>query len=773
MGIDNSHDTVGCSPYNRESWDKVTGNTQYIDDLRFKGMLHAALLLSPHAHARIKSIDVSDALALDGVHAVIHCFTTPNILYNSAIRFYSDIDPSEMPCTERVFDQEVKFVGDRVAAVAAESEETARTAVKLIHVEYELLPSVYSLDEAVADAAVQATPFGISKSNLCGGWVAYGNQDEASVLQTIKQSPLQSVSTFRTSRVHHGYLEPVAHVAHYTPSKKLTLWTSSQSVFSFRDVLAQLVGLPQNAVRIIKTVSGGAFGGKLEVMHEPVVALLSMQTMRPVKIRLNRKEVFSSTRTRHEAIITLSSGYASNGRLIAQHVYSLLNTGAYAGSGPNTVGAQSGKTFVQYDAEAMYYRGACFYTNTPIAGAMRGYGCPQLMVAREVHMDGIARKLGIDPVQFRLQNLLLPDAKNCMGKPTHQALGRVCLEEGAKQFCWEERRKQAIAKSSGTTRYGIGVGTAVHGSGWYSVYQDMTSVTMMMNNDGSLQILTGIHDLGTGAKTVLAQIAAQTLHIPLDTIEVIEVDTAVSPLDLGAQASRSTYVGGNCVLECAQQIKEQLLEEASLMVGIDEQQFALGDGDVIEMVSGKRISFASIIDSAQKGLHGKQRQIAAVHSYASHTSVYSYSAVFAEVAIDVESGAIKVMEILCVHNSGTIINPAQCEGQVHGGVQMGLGYALSEEMEIDLETGRIKNPSFKGYHMFRSHQMPKISVTFIQGAEPSGPYGAKGIGECATDGVAGAVVNAVAHALGGVSIDHIPVHATYVKELLTQNYRVQ
>lgn len=414
----------------------------------------------------------------------------------------------------------------------------------------------------------------------------------------------------------------------------------------------------------------------------------------------------------------------------------------------------------------MFYRGACFYTNTPIAGAMRGYGCPQLMVAREVHMEGIARRLGIDPVQFRLQNLLLPDSHTCMGKPTHQALGTVCLQEGAKIFGWEERRNQAVAKSSPAMRYGVGVGTAVHGSGWYPVYQDMTSVSMMMNNDGSLQILAGIHDLGTGAKTVLAQIAAQTLHIPLDCIEILEVDTAISPLDLGAQASRSTYVGGNCVLECAQRIREQLVEEASLMLGLDAKRCVLANKEVMDPISGESVSFSSIIDSAQKGLHGKQRQIAAMHSYASHTSVYSYSAVFAEVAIDGESGAVQVKEILCVHNSGTIINPALCEGQVHGGVQMGLGYALSEEMEIDGQTGRIKNPSFKGYHMFRAHQMPKITVKFIQGPEPSGPYGAKGIGECATDGVAGAVVNAISHALGNVAIDHIPVDASYVKELL-------
>jgi len=758
---------IGSSPFNSDAWDKVTGGAQYVDDLRFKGMLHCALLFSPHAHARIVSIDDTEARNAPGVYAVVHCFNTPAVLYNSAIRFHTDDNPADMPVTERVFDQEVKFIGDRVAAVAADTRELARKAVELLKVVYEPLPAVITLDEAIKPEAIQASPFGLGTGNVCGGWVAYGSDSESEVLSQIAQSPRHCVSQFRTSRVHHGYLEPVAHVAQYSRADGLTVWTSSQSVFSFRDVLCGILGLPQSQVRVVKTVSGGAFGGKLEVMHEPVVALLAMRTLHPVKIRLDRKEVFSSTRSRHEAIITISSGFDSEGTLQAQHVLSYLNTGAYASSGPNTVGAQSGKTFVQYDVRHMFYRGAPFYTNTPIAGAMRGYGCPQLMVSREVHMDRIARELGMDPVEFRMKNILRPHVLNCLGKPMHNTLGYECLRTGAQLFGWTDRFQRVHMAKDQRIQVGIGVGTAVHGSGWYGVYQDLTSMTMLMNNDGSLQVLTGIHDLGTGSRTILAQIVGETLSLPLDHIKVMEADTAVTPLDLGAQGSRSTYIGGNCARECALLIKEQLADQASQMLGCSRAHLVFETLGITDGETGRKVSFAGIVDSAQKGRHGPQRQIAATHSYASRMNVYSCSAVFVEVSVDTQEGTVHVDEILSVHSSGRIINPALCEGQVHGGIQMGLGYALSEEMVLDPATGAVLNPTFRNYRMFRADQMPSIKVHFIEDPEASGPYGAKGIGECATDGVAGAVVNAVSNALGGVGITQIPMVPSYVKSLVS------
>lgn len=507
-------DWVGKRLPNREAEMKAAGEIQYIDDMHLAGMLHAKMLLSPHAHARIKRIDASGAEALPGVRAVAHFFNTPHIVYNSAARFYLDTSDFDMPRTEYIFDDTVRYVGDRVAAVAADDPFIAAAAIKLIEVEYELLPAAVTLEMALREGSPLANPHGIDGTNLCGGRLAYGNASEEEVLAAIHGADHVFTDTFHTPRVHHGYIEPVCHIAHYTRDGKLTVWTSSQNVFCFRDVLSTALDIPQSRIRVIKTVCGGAFGGKLEVMHEPVAATLSMRTFKPVKLRLDRREIFSSTRSRHEGILTITSGVRNDGTLVAQHVASDLNTGAYAGSGPNTIGAQSGKMFILYQAEKMFYSGASYYTNSPSAGAMRGYGCPQITVTREVHTDRIAHELKMDPVEFRLLNVIRPYQKNCMGNDMHNARVEECILRGIREFNWKEKRLSAEKTRREKLRRGVGMDIAVHGNGWYPVYQDITTITLRLNNDGSATMLSGTHDLGTGSRTVLAQIAAEILTVP-------------------------------------------------------------------------------------------------------------------------------------------------------------------------------------------------------------------------------------------------------------------
>lgn len=758
---------VGKRIINRESEMKASGEMLYIDDLRMKGMLYGKILFSPHPHAVVKSIDTAKAESLSGVHSVIHYFNSPHVVYNGAARFYMDSSPLDMPRTEYIFDKTVKYVGDRVAAVAAETVAIAAAALKLINVEYEVLPHSSVFEDALKEGAAQANPYGKDGSNLCGDWLAYGNDSEEAVLDKIKEADFSFEDTFRTPRVHHGYIEPVCHIANYNREGKLTVWSSSQNVFCFRDVIAAALELPQNKVRVIKTVSGGAFGGKLEVMHEVVAGLLAMKTYRPVKILLDRKETFMSSRTRHEAIITVKTGLNKDGKILGQHVKSYLNTGAYAGAGPNTVGAQSGKMFILYNGEKMFYRGASFYTNAPNAGAMRGYGCPQIMAARETHTDQIAFKMGIDPVELRLNNVVRPYEKNCMGANMHNARILECIETGAKLFEWKTRRKKAEDLQSGRYRKGVGMGIAVHGNGWYPVYQDLTTITIKMNNDGTAVLLTGTHDLGTGSRTVLAQIAGEVLELSPDYIEVIEADTDVTPLDLGAQASRTTYIGGNAAILAGKNLRKQLLLEGSSILGLAAPDVKIEDSSVVSVLDATiRCSYTEIVASAQAGKHGPQRELTATETFESINSIDSYAAVFTELEVDTETGAVRVMEIAPVHNSGRIINPVLFEGQVNGGVHMGLGYALSEEMLIDSSTGKITNSNFKKYRMFRAADMPEINITTVESPEEAGPFGAKSIGECATDGVAGAIVNAVSHALGNVKLDRMPLTREYLKTVI-------
>ncbi len=758
---------VGKRIFNRESEMKAAGETIYIDDMRIKGMIYGKILFSPHAHAKIIKIDTKKAEALPGVHAVIHYFNSPHVVYNGAARFYMDSSPMDMPRTEYIFDETVKYVGDRVAAVSADTQKIAEQAVKLIEVEYQDLPSSIDFNKAVVNGSPQANPNGKDGSNICGEWLAYGNATEEETKESIESAEFTFKDTFRTPRVHHGYMEPVCHIADYTREGKLTIWSSCQNVFCFRDVIARALELSQSKVRVIKTVSGGAFGGKLEVMHEVVAGLLSMRSRRPVKLLLNRKETFISTRSRHEAILTVSTGLNRDGKILAQHVESRLNTGAYAGAGPNTVGAQSEKMFVLYNGDKMFYRGASFYSNTPPAGAMRGYGSPQIHAARETHMDRIAVALGIDPVELRKLNVVLPYKNNSLGNNMHNALIKECIETGEKEFNWAKRRKNAGENQSGRYRRGVGMDIAVHGNGWFPVYQDLSTVTIKMNNDGTAVLLTGTHDLGTGSRTIFSQIAGEVLDMSPDLIEIIEADTDITPLDLGAQASRTTYIGGNATILAAANLRTQLLKEASAILKLDDSELIIKDR-IISSRNDPQIScsYTEIVASAQAGKYGVQRDLTATESFESVNSVDSYVAVFTELEVDINTGKVRVIEVLPVHNSGKVINPLLFEGQVNGGVHMGLGYALSEEMLIDSETGRIKNPSFGKYKMFRADQMPKITIRTVESPEEAGPFGAKSIGECATDGVAGAIVNAVSHALGNVKLDRIPLTEEYLKSVI-------
>lgn len=759
---------VGQSRPNRESAGKVTGEAAFIDDLPFPNLLHAALLLSPHANARIVAIDASEAEALPGVRAVVHYFNSPHVAYNSALRFHGDTSPADMPETEYIFDEYVRFVGDRVAAVAAEDIETAEEAIRKIKVTYEVLPAVFEELAALEPGAPQANPFGIDGTNVCGGAVAYGNRSEEAVLAAIDAADFVFEDTFRTSKVHHGYLEPVCHVATYTRDGKLTVYTPSQNVFCFRSVIAKALGLPYSRVRVIKGLVGGAFGGKLEVMYEPVVGLLAMRTYRPVKIRLSRKQVFLATRSRHPAVLTVRTGVRADGKVVAQHVRSVLNTGGYAGSGPNTAGAQSGKTFILYDAEAMFYNGVAVYTNTAPAGAMRGYGCPQIMLAREVHIDRICRELSMDPVEWRLKNVLQPHQKTCMGADIHNARIADCIRTGARAFDWVGRRRRVEATLGTPRPHGIGVGLAVHGNGWYGVYQDLTTITIRLQDDGSAVLLTGTHDLGTGSRTVLAQIAAEVLTIDPDLIEVIEADTDVTPFDLGAQASRTTYIAGNAAIAAARNLRQQVVLEASRVLGRAPAEIDLRDGHVVQYADGKPLmSLGDVVTAAQRGVQGGvQRDLIATESFESLDAIDSYAADFCEVEVDTETAQVRVVDFLAVHNSGRVINPLLFEGQVHGGIHMGLGYALSEEIVISPATGEVKNPNFKKYHMFTAREMPdNVSVLTVEDPEEAGPFGAKSIGECATDAVAPCVVNAVNHALG-TELRTVPLTPARILEAL-------
>ena len=708
---------------------KVTGRLQYVGDMKAPGMVYGRILFSPHAHAHIRAIDCGKALALPGVLAVATCFNTPQVKYNSALRF----ERHGIPADELIFSPVVRFVGDRVAAVAATSPKIAARALSLLDVDYEVLPAVFDPEEALAEDAPKIQPGG----NL----VAEIRAETGDLDQGLAGSDYVFTDKYYTPRPSHIALEPHTCIADVSRDGPLTVWSATQNIFAFRVLLSGIFSLPMHKVRVVKPPVGGAFGGKLEMTIEPVAAALAMMCRRPVKVELNRREVFFATRTRHAAVVEIKTGVNRDGFIQAQDIKVITNTGAYTSSALNVLGAMIDKAFKQYRIPGMRCQGYPVLTNTPVAGAMRGYGSPQLILAREVHLDRVARELKLDPVELRRRNLVRPgDPNPRSGATLGDCYPLECMELGAREFGWDTWRRPILPPHK---KRGIGMAVGVHGNGVYGVHADITGVTITMNEDGTGILFTGAHDLGQGVITILLQIACEVLGMKQQDWSVIEADTAYVPWDLGMYASRGTWVIGQAVKRCAEIIAAQVKEKAAQLLNADLEKLNLSGGRV-NAPDGSSVSLRDVVWEIQQK---DGRELIASYSHRSTFNPTSYGADFAEVEVDLEQKTVKVMRFVAVHDVGRAINPLLVEGQIEGGIQMGIGYALSEDLKLDA-AGKVVNASFKKYVTPKAADMPTLKVMLVENGERQGPYGAKSIGECATIPVAPAVANAVADALG-------------------------
>ncbi len=724
---------VGSRQPIHDAKSKVTGRCEYTVDMRRQGMLFAAMLHSPVGHAYIKSIDTTEALALPGVHYVATCFNTPDTLYNSALRFIGH----KMKPDEQVFPRKLRYVGDRVAAVAAESQALAEQAVKLIRVEYEPLPVVIDVEEALLEDAPAIHEGG----NLLGQMeVSAGDVDAA-----LQKADHCFEGRFYTPIVHHYAMEPHAVVAEYD-GENLTLWTSAQNIFAFRILVAQIYGLPVNRVRLIRPPVGGGFGGKYEMVLEPVAAWLAMQTRRVVMLELSRKDCMVSTRTRHAAVTYLKMGVNKDGLIQAISYKELVNAGAYAGSSMNVLGGASAKSMMLYRAPNMRFTGIGVYTNSPVAGAMRGYGSPQIETPLELMMDRIAKELGIPADELRQKNLVQPGDINPAKKTSlGNCRARDCLAKGKELIGWNEEVQQL---EGGRIRKAMGLSCGVHGNGVSGVMIDYSGAILKMAEDGSLILFTGAQDIGQGTVVMLKALVAETLQIPPESIAVVEADTTTTPFDMGTFSSRGTFVSGEATRKAAEELKALLLAEAAQMLETDPEDLAVENGAVVcKSQPEKRADYGVLALYAQQvSWHG---ELVANHYHYSRHNPGSYAADFAEVEVDMETGQVRVTRFVAVHDVGRAINPMMVEGQVEGGIQMGLGYGLTEELKQDRETGAVTNALTKKYGLFKAKDMPKITVALVEEGEEHGPFGGKSIGEIATVPVAAAVVNAVNRAIGG------------------------
>ncbi|MGZ7029335.1 MAG: molybdopterin-dependent oxidoreductase [Terriglobales bacterium] len=745
------HLVVGHSLHKTDGAKLVMGRPCFTDDVHMPGMLIGKILPSPHAHARIKKIDVSKARALPGVHAVLTYKDVPRVPHTTAGQSW----PGPSPYDTYLLDSKMRFVGDRVAAVAAETREIAEEALRLIKVEYEVLPAILDMEQATKPGAPtihderDSTGIHDAKRNIA----AFIKKEIGDVETAFREADIVVEREFRTHRQHHAMMEPHISIAWLDEDGRLTIRTSTQVPFHSRRQVAMILQLPVQRVRMIKPRIGGGFGGKQEMLLEDITGALALAARKPVKIEYTREEEFYMARSRHPQILKVKIGAKRDGTIVANQMSVLATTGAYGSHAATVQGNTGSKVLPLYRAPNMKFDCTVVYTNCPVAGAFRGYGCPQGFFAQESVIDEIAHELRMDPIELRRKNMIRQGdidelsaqlGEGRKGLPRHiRSCGMPgCLERGAKAIDWERKRKSLPDKSTHLRR-GVGVACSIQGSAIAGV--DWGAALLKMNEDGSFNLQVGAADLGTGADTVIAQIAAETLGITLDKMIVYSGDTDFTPFDVGAYASSTTIISGGAAKKAAEKVRAQIIDVAARMLEVAPDKVQLGNNEAFTVCECRKS--VSMADIARHAMYKDKVQIMEGASHWNTDSPPPFCVTLAEVEVDTETGKVRVTELVTAVDCGVAINPMAAEGQSEGAAAQGLGYALTEEMLLD-ESGRMINPNFLDYKVFSAKDMPKLTTILVETEEPLGPYGAKSIAEVPINGPAPAIANAIYHAIG-------------------------
>jgi putative selenate reductase molybdopterin-binding subunit len=748
------------------------GKPAFTADIEMRGMLVAKILHSPLAHARIKSIDADKARNHPGVAAVLTWRDIPRVAYSTA----GQSDPIPGPLDSFSLDNKVRFVGDRVAFVAAETEEAALEALDLIEVEYEPLQAVFdprkSMDRQAPQIHDEPEYVNFDESDPTKNLAAEIHIEIGDIEEGMRQADLIIEGEYDVPKVQQAAIEPHVVVTYWDEDDRLVIRTSTQVPFHVRRQLAPVLQLAPKRIRVIKPRIGGGFGGKQEVLIEDVAAHLTIATGRPVRLEYTREEEFAASRSRHPMRFKMRTGVKNDGTITANEMHCLSDTGAYGCHALTVAGNTGHKSMALYVGDGPYrespnilFHADVVYTNTPPSGAYRGYGVPQGFWAVDRHMENIARQLELDPIEFRMKNALragelqpFSTAWSEGREPRPETINTCgledCVVQGAAAIGWQDKyANESWRGSLGKPHLRKGIGVTLVMQGTAIPYLDMGGASIKINDDGSFNLLVGATDLGTGSDTVLAQQAAEVLGVALDDVIVYSSDTDFTPFDKGAYASSTTYISGTAVVKAAEQVADRIRTRAARMLSVQSpKQIRLIDGQAFAP-SGKSISFSDIALNALH--HEDQEQIMGVASYVSPVAPPPFAAQFAEVTVDVETGQVTVDRLVMAVDSGIIVNPLTASGQIEGGMAQALGYAVSEEMLYD-ELGQPREVDFSDYHIFAAHEMPELETLFIETFEPTHPFGVKAVAEIPMDGVASAVGNAVLDACGA-SVNTAPV----------------
>lgn len=751
----------------------VMGRPAYTDDLAPANALIVKLLRSPHAFARIKTIDTQKALDVPGVVCILTHRDLPRQVISKAGQGY----PEPSPYDRFILDETVRYCGDEVAIVAAVDEKTAETALRLIKVDYELLEPVLDYEGAEGHSSViHSEPEAHSKfdigmdaaRNVAASYrMAVGDVD-----RVLSQCEVVIRDRYYTQAQAHVMLEPHIAVSYMDMHGRLTVISATQTPFHARRVIGVALGIPRKDIRVIKPRIGGGYGGKQMLHGELFVAAVTHKTGRPAKLIYSRTEVFEATYTRHPMRFEVALGASRDGMIQAIDFDVLSDTGAYGEHALTVVMGAGSKPLPLYNkAVAVRFNSKVVYTNHVPAGAYRGYGAIQGLFALESAIDQLAEALKMDPAELRRKNMIDEGETS----PIFKIMGEggegvemvmdscklhYCVKRGMELIDWQSKYPRRMVAPHKVR--GVGMAVAMQGSGIANI--DMASAILKLNDDGFFNLAVGATDIGTGSDTILAQIAAETLGVSTDQIVVHSSDTDLTPFDKGAYASSTTYVSGNAVKKAAENMRRLVLAEGARKLRAAEDEVVF-DGETIQRRDGKG---AISLKDLSTGLfyHANQRQLVASDSYVGQKSPPPYMAGFAEVEVDLETGKIDLLNYAAVVDCGTTINPHLARIQVEGGLVQGIGMAMYEEVKYS-GGGKLLNNNMMFYTIPTRKDIHQIMVEFAESYEPSGPYGAKSVGEIGIDTPPAAIANAVYHATG-VRIKELPITPEKVLMALQQ-----
>jgi xanthine dehydrogenase molybdenum-binding subunit len=731
--------------------EKASGKTRYIHDIDVPGQLWGKILRSSRVHARIKRIDVSKAKALPGVHVVLTAADVPDQRPIGVNKDHPALKGDKVRC-----------IRDEIAAVAADTEAIAEAALKLIEVEYEDLPVIVDPEASLAPGAP------VINEKHADNVAMRFDYSHGDVARGEAESDVVIEDSFKLHYVTHCCMGVSGVIAEFDASGNLLLHSNTQVPFLHKREFAEILGFDPGRIRIVQPPIGGGFGSKLDIYPFEIIAVyLARAAQRPVKLVYTREEEFVASPTRQPVILRLRSGCKRDGTLTFRAVETLHDNGAYTSWGATTPFVMMQTFSSLYRVPHCKYHTTVAYTNNPYAGSFRGYGNLQATFAVESHMDKLAEAIGMDPLAFRLKNAQEAGEVTGQGMVFRSCGFKDCLRTAAERsgFLAAHARNKAAQRNQGPVKRGVGMASMLHVGGGAKIYpSDGCGTILKLDDFAHVTLITGASEIGQGSETVLAQLVCEELGLPISAVTVVNNDTDITPWDVGVHASRTTFIAGNSAIGAARKAKAKILAAAARKAGIAEGELDLAGGFVVRAATGEAIvELAKLV----RGLHFSDKAELVMTTYyyeppsvhqdkgfkGDVSASYAWATQVVEVEVDLDTGIVKMTRVTGAHDVGRVINRLGIEGQIEGGVVMGQGYALTENLMI--EDGRVKNPSFRDYKLVTAPEIPDMDISFIETMDGEGPQGAKGVGEAPAICIAAATANAIYNATG-VRIYELP-----------------